>query len=326
MNNSRISVIIPIYNVKPYLKQCIDSVVAQTYYDIQIILVDDGSTDGSGRICDEYSKRDSRIIVIHKENGGLSDARNVGTKAADGSFIFYLDSDDFIEKNTIELMMTELQTHNSDIVVANYFYTYPKFETVAETVFNKTTLLNTHEAMEALVKGDLQTFAWGKLISSRIAKSCFFPKGKLFEDHFWTHYVFSMARRITVINNPLVHYVQRNSSISNSFDVERLDVIDGWLERLEFLENNYPDLVEVYLERCAFDCVNLGWLVLIKMKNQKTYGLRRLQGICRRLKLRNYAKGKRKRLLISLDKSILNFSFKAIIYRYKGFHYDSKSY
>ena len=177
MNNSRISVIIPIYNVKPYLKQCIDSVVAQTYYDIQIILVDDGSTDGSSGICDEYSKRDRRILVIHKENGGLSDARNVGTKAADGNFIFYLDSDDFIEKNTIELMMTELQTHNSDIVVANYYYTYPKSETVAETVFNKTTLLNTHEAMEALVKGDLQTFAWGKLISSDIAKCFFSQKG-----------------------------------------------------------------------------------------------------------------------------------------------------
>ena len=123
-----------------------------------------------------------------------------------------------------------------------------------------------------------------------------------------------------------MHYVQRNSSISCSFGVERLDVIDGWLERLEFLEKNYPDLVEVYLERCAFDCVNLGWLVLIKMKSQKTFGLRRLQVICRRLKLRNYAKGKRKRLLISLDKSILNFSFRAIVYRYKGFHYDSKSY
>ena len=114
-----LSVIIPVYNVKPYLEKCVESIVDQTYHNLQIILVDDGSTDGSQTICDELAQKDSRIVVIHKENGGLSTARNVGMDRAKGDYIAFVDSDDWLERNMYEVLINQLEAHDADLVACS---------------------------------------------------------------------------------------------------------------------------------------------------------------------------------------------------------------
>ena len=130
--NEIISVIIPIYNVERYLDKCIRSVVDQTYKNLEIILVDDESPDQCGTICDKWAEKDKRIRVIHKTNGGLSDARNAGTDATEGDWIFYLDSDDYLEKNALETVVNIQKEYQSDIVVGNYSYLYEDHEDTAQ--------------------------------------------------------------------------------------------------------------------------------------------------------------------------------------------------
>lgn len=263
-----ISVVIPVYNVEKYLKDCMESVLAQTYTDFQVVLVDDGSTDGCPGICDAYAEQDARVKVIHKINGGLSDARNAGADASEGDWIFYLDSDDYLEQNALETLVNIQKEYQSDIVVGNYSYLYEDHEDTAQTPYNGICVLNNHDAMEALITGRIQNFAWGKLIRADIAKRHLFPKGKIFEDHYWTHEIFAEANRVVVCPVPLVRYRQRQNSISYTMNPERLDILEGWKIRTEFLEKNYPDLVTSYKEFIARQFVSLAWLVITRMKGK----------------------------------------------------------
>ena len=199
MSNGTVTVIIPIYNVEKYLRPCLDSVLGQTYQDLQIILVDDGSTDSCGLICEEYAARDPRITVVHKENGGLSDARNAGLPLVEGEFVFYLDSDDYLVPHALERLVNTQRERNADVVLGNFFYTFSDREYPPPTWCKEDTLLNNREAMEALIDGRIETFAWGKLIRRDCAVKYPFPKGKVFEDHFWTHFVFGDADKVALV-------------------------------------------------------------------------------------------------------------------------------
>lgn len=264
-----ISVIIPVYNVEKYLKDCMESVLAQTYTDFQVVLVDDGSIDGCPGICDAYAERDARVNVIHKANGGLSDARNAGTEAAEGDWIFYLDSDDYLEQNALETLVNIQKEYQSDIVVGNYSYLYEDHEDTSQTPYKGICVLNNHDAMEALITGKIQNFAWGKLIRADIAKRHLFPKGKIFEDHYWTHEIFAEVGTVVFCPSPLVHYRQRQNSISYTMNPERLDILEGWKIRTEFLGKDYPDLVIPYKEFIAKQFVSLAWLVMRRMKGEE---------------------------------------------------------
>lgn len=273
----KISVVIPVYNVEKYLEKCVDSVLRQTFDNFEIILVDDGSPDCCPAICDELATLDPRIRVIHKENGGLSSARNAGTDAACGDFIFYLDSDDYLENCALSSVLDVQKETSSDVVVGNYFYTYEDHEDLATLDLGTVIQLSNAEAMEQLVIGKIQTFAWGKLIRREIAQKYSFPVGKLFEDHFWTHLIFAEAEKVTVIDKPLVHYIQRNESISYRFDLERLDILDGWRARREFLSEYYPNLLTPFFEVTAHYVRNLAWICLTKMSQNKMEALRILR-------------------------------------------------
>lgn len=264
-----ISVVIPVYNVEPYLEECVESVLNQTYADLQVVLVDDGSTDSSGSICDNLALRDRRITVIHKANGGLSDARNIGTAAAMGEFIFYLDSDDYLNTNAIKTLADTQTIHDADVVIGNYFYTYGDHEEEAISEMDTCCSFKREEAIKHLMIGKIQTFAWGKMIRTEIAKEHRFPVGLLFEDHFWTHLIFQDSNTIVCIPQPLVHYRQRNDSISYTFTEKRLDIIKGWEARISFLQEKYPQLLALYLNRCAHDIVLLAWLTLTRMRHNK---------------------------------------------------------
>lgn len=317
MHYVQISIIIPIYNVEQYLEQCLDSVIGQSYKNLQIILVDDGSTDSSADICRKYEKKDSRIIFIQKENGGLSDARNVGTSIATGEFTFYLDSDDFLESNAIEILEMLQRKEDYDIVLGNYYYVYPESKYEAKHVFVHEMSLNNYEAMEALMTGNIQSFAWGKLFRTNIVQKYLFPKGRLFEDHYWTHLVFGEAKKIGITSQPVVNYRQRNDSISYSFDINRLDMFDGWIKRKKYLEQYYPRLINKALANCARQYVQTAWLVLIKMRFDKKFALKKMRQYNSKLQLQNYCEGEQKKLIESLQKNYYLYAFKAVIDRIK---------
>lgn len=318
MTDPLVSVIVPVYNVEQYLPQCVDSILCQTYQNLEIILVDDGSTDGSGKICDGFQQKDGRIRVIHKSNGGLSDARNTGTAGCGGVFIFYLDSDDYLEPNAISVLMTRQRECGADMVEGNYFYTYPDHEDTAEIFTNKAESYGREKAMALLMQGKLQTFAWGKLIRADIAKKYAFPVGKLFEDHFWTHLVFHQCETVVVDPKPLVHYRQRKESISYSVTLSRLDILDGWRERIAFLHREYPGLVKDYLGRCAEDTSNLAWLVLTRMKKGKTQAFAALRGFIREYELIEISAGKTRELLEAVNKGRVLYGCKVVCFKIWG--------
>lgn len=313
-----VSIIIPIYKVEEYLYTCLDSVIRQTYSNLQIILVDDGSPDSCGKICEEYAMLDDRIQVIHKENGGLSDARNTGVRSANGDFVYFLDSDDYIEPHTIQMLLDEQKRTNADIIISNFYYTYLSHEDVAYTVYKERMIFDNYEAMHALVSGKLETFAWGKLIRTNIVKKYLFPRGKLFEDHYWTHYIVGDSEVVTYIPNPLVHYRQRNCSISYSYNLNRLDILDGWINRKEYLEKEYSDLVEVCMQQYAEKYVGIAWLILTRMKKEKKIGFCKLRSLNRKFHLQNYTSNRKKKLICALDKNDMLYVLYAIVYRIIG--------
>lgn len=307
-----VSVIIPIYNVEKYLRTCVDSVIGQTYRDLQIILVDDGSTDSCGGICDEYTGKDTRIQVVHKENGGLSDARNAGLPLAEGDFVLYLDSDDYLAPAAIETLVKMQTQSDADIVLGNFLYTFPDHEYPAEAWHQTDMVLDNKQAMEALIDGRIETFAWGKLLRREIACKHPFPKGKVFEDHFWTHFVFADAQTVALLAQPLVHYRQRDNSISFTFDLKRLDILDGWMNRKEFLEHRYPDLLTICYQRYAERYVGLAWLVLTRMKGNKRTAFARLRSFNSVLHLQNHTDGTTKKLICALDRGNLVYAVSAL--------------
>ena len=314
--NKLVSVIIPVYNVERYLAQCVESVLAQTYRRLEIILVDDGSTDDSGMLCDALTQRDHRIRVIHKHNGGLSDARNAGTEACNGEFVIYLDSDDYLEQDAISALVRIQEESQAGVIIGNYYYTYSDHEDIAQPDTGTVEAYPRKEAIALLMQGKLQTFAWGKLIRADIAKRHLFPIGKLFEDHFWTHLVFQDCETVVYSSKPMVHYRQRGNSISFTFNLKRLDIIEGWRERIVFLQQEYPDMVEEYLHRCAGDTVSLAWLVLTRMRRNKKQGFWKLREFTEEYHLERHSEGSVKALLTSLRKGNLQYSGRALLNRF----------
>ncbi|MCH5172292.1 MAG: glycosyltransferase family 2 protein [Erysipelotrichales bacterium] len=239
-----ISVIIPVYNVAPYLNTCLDSVINQTYKNLEIIIVDDGSTDESGSICEDYAKIDSCIKVIHKKNAGLSSARNVGLEHAKGEWIFFIDSDDWFDTNTLSNLYEFAIRNQCDIVQCNHYYAYDTYHLyrLANKKEKKFNILDRKEAMHQLIINDrIKNFAWGKLYKTDLIRDIKFPEGKFFEDSFWQQLVFHRASKIGIIDTPYYFYRQRKDSISGQSSPKIYDLLEGYNKRLEFVLKNYPE-------------------------------------------------------------------------------------
>ena len=212
---SKVSVIIPVYNTKKYLRKCVDSVLAQTYDNLEIILVNDGSTDDSGALCDEIAKGFNNIMVIHKENGGLSDARNVGIAVATGEYTCFLDSDDWMDEDCIEEALNEINSSNADVVVWGYhtdFYDENERVTssrdVIPTQFRSTDGIDENMDVDKLI--GLCGYAWNKLYKTEIIKNIEFAKGiSLVEDILFNAEVMTENVKVSFINKAFIHYIQR---------------------------------------------------------------------------------------------------------------------
>ncbi len=251
-----ISIIVPIYKVEPYLDRCIRSIVAQTYTNIEIILVDDGSPDNCPAICDDWAKRDSRIKVIHKENGGLSDARNAGLAIATGELISFIDSDDSIAPEFLEQLHRALIEHNADIAECAVSYVSESGETLRQRNAAESVQMDKIEALRRLVQenGVYQT-VWNKLYRREVIDGIPFEKGKLNEDEFWTYRVFDRIGKQAIVREPLYNYLQRGSSIIGvGYNIRRLDGLEARFLRMEYLQK-YEELAALTRQELMGSCM-----------------------------------------------------------------------
>lgn len=234
ITNELVSIIIPVYNTEKYLKVCIESVLSQTYKNLEIILVDDGSTDSSSKICDEFKKVDSRIEVIHKENGGLSDARNQGTKFAKGRYVVYLDSDDYLSPKYVEESINMCISNNADISIMQMCYIPEYVNEVIENDNNVTiTLLNSFDAIkESLYQKKFSCCAPSKMYKKEILEGISFPVGKLSEDLAVCHEILGKAKIVAYSSDYGYYYRQHDTSIMHTFNPRRLDAIQ-WCSNIE---------------------------------------------------------------------------------------------
>ncbi len=243
VSNDLISVVIPIYNVEKYLKRCIDSIIAQTYKNLEIILVDDGSPDTCPKICDDYAKKDERIIVIHKQNGGLSDARNYGIEAAKGHYISFVDSDDYVSKDYIKILYESLKAENSDMAIGGHVVLYPNGKKI-----NKYTGDEYREGPETILKrilydDGIDLSACSKLYKKELFKDIRFPVGRLYEDAATSFKLIDTANAISVASKPIYHYIIRENSISNdTFSNGKMDLIISTREMADYIKDKYPTL------------------------------------------------------------------------------------
>lgn len=276
-----LSIIIPVYNVREYISRCVASILKEcSGIEYEAILVDDGSTDGSGELCDELAKKDNRFLVLHKSNGGLSDARNYGVGYAQGEYVFYLDSDDYLAEGGMTAMAEVARQTKSDVVCGNFYYQYANYKTLFEAeAHNPLVYKGGEEALAALIEGKrYQNFAWGKLIRRELAQKFLFPKGKLFEDTYWCHLILHQANQIAVIDKPVIHYTQREGSISYAYKLKSLDILDGYTERLMFFEQHYPMLVDMQKSLMASNCINQAWMICRYLnKKDKTAAIKKLR-------------------------------------------------
>ncbi len=256
--NQKISVIVPIYKVENYLHRCVDSIINQTYTNLEIILVDDGSPDKCPMICDEYAKKDSRIRVIHKKNGGLSDARNAGLDIATGEYIGFVDSDDYISVHFCKRLMNVMKVSDSDIVECE-IKKFKDTDKIGDIQNNKLDFItfNTYEAMENLILNNiLSVTVWNKLYKKDVIEKLRFKVGKTNEDDFYTYLAFDNANKISKLDEELYYYLQREDSImGKNYKLNRLDEIEAKYERLKFIEKNYKNLILLAKKDVMFGCL-----------------------------------------------------------------------
>lgn len=242
-----ISVIVPIYNIEKYIDRCVESVVNQTYKNLEIILVDDGSTDNSSSVCDDWAKRDSRIKVIHKKNGGLSDARNFGLDNAKGDYIAFVDGDDFIDINMYDSMLNYLKKYNCDICICGI----NKIENGREFITrpymysnNEFTILNNENALVELLNDRLDVSSCNKLYKKEIINDLRFPYGITNEDFALMYKFFYRSNQIIIINENYYKYIQRQGSITTTkFNERQFDKYYNCIQMMDFIEENIPNLI-----------------------------------------------------------------------------------
>ena len=257
MDNPLISVIVPIYKVEKYLNRCIESIVNQTYSNLEIILVDDGSPDNCPQMCDEWAVKDSRIKVIHKENGGLSDARNSGMNLATGDVISFIDSDDWIDLKAFEVMLNVMQKKNSDIISGGVKWVNENGELLRKASVETYEILNTNDAMKELLHdGKLKQHVWNKLYRRKVIENIPFEKGKYHEDVFWSYQVIGQSKNISVIPDSFYNYFQRSDSIMGErYSLKRLDALDAMQLRCEYIKIHFPDLFDDSIQNYMGSCL-----------------------------------------------------------------------
>lgn len=253
MENELISVIVPVYNVEKYITECLQSITNQTYKNIEIILIDDGSTDNSGKICDEYARIDKRIKVVHKLNEGLSSARNVGLEEAKGNYIQFIDSDDYIETDTIEIMYKVACKYHADIVSYSH-YILNNGNKICDYTGEIRQVGKIEAIKEIMLDHKVRNYSWEKLWKRELFKEIQFPVGKKFEDLLTTPLLFEKAKKIVIYDIPKYYYRQRADSIMGQQSKRlRLEYIEAVCKMNQYLKEKYPELQKF----CDYSIINM---------------------------------------------------------------------
>ncbi len=253
-NNDLISVIVPVYGVELYLKKCLDSIICQSYKRLDIILVDDGSPDKSGEICEEYAKNDSRIRVVHKTNGGLSDARNYGVKIAKGKYVTFVDSDDYIECDYVEYLYRLIKSGPYKMSIVSIFNDYNNSSVIVDRGGGVAFEISGEKAIEMMCYHDLiDTCAYSKMFDIDIMKDFYFPKGKVYEDIGSIYLLFDKCSLIKCGLNSKYHYVIRENSITTSnFNRSKLDLLEMTDNMARYVNAKHPNLRRATLRRQVY--------------------------------------------------------------------------
>ena len=240
-----ISVIVPVYKVEPYLAKCVDSILGQTYRNIEVVLVDDGSPDACPDICDRYAERDVRVKVVHKVNGGLSSARNAGLDAATGGLVAFADSDDWMELDMLESLVANMREYESDIAECGFFEAREGAAKPAN-FFGESACYRNPEAMRLLLEGECYYSVWNKLFRKNLFEKVRFPEGRVWEDAWVMPKLFGAARAVSVLGAHKYYYLQREGSIvhtarlSMDYSVQAYEMARA---RYLYIEKNYPMLL-----------------------------------------------------------------------------------
>lgn len=258
-----ISIIVPIYKVEKYVEKCIETIINQTYKNLEIILVDDGSPDNCPQICDEYAKKDSRIVVIHQKNGGLSNARNSGLNIAKGEFIGFVDGDDYIANDMYETLYNAIIHNNAQMSICNFYIVNEKAEKmqneIQTNIKEDVKVFNQQEAMkEMLIDKNIRGYVWTKLFKRECFELLRFPEGRNYEDIAISIKCFEKTEKIVYINKQKYYYLQRENSIDHIKSQKNLsDALEVSYERYKYVKDNYPEIKEynVYAFIHRFLCV-----------------------------------------------------------------------
>lgn len=283
MNNSKISIIVPVYNVEKYLEECLESLVNQTYKNIEILLIDDGSKDNSGKICDEYAEKDKRIKSIHQKNSGVSKTRNNGIELASGDYVMFVDSDDWLEKNACELLINEVKNQNKDMIIFNFCKEFknkciknPDYQNISDDFDIKKIqakiLAPTMNVPGIAGKG--YSLTWNKIISKTVLKNnrfLFEEKKAVFEDGIFYYLLLENKIKIGFLNEYLYHYRIIPSSLSHSYNKDIFEINELVVKNIkEQKENHKNDLY--YDESLAIrQLLNLIYVISLNIntKNDK---------------------------------------------------------
>ena len=279
----KVSIIIPVYQVVDYLDQCVQSVMEQTYHDLEIILVDDGSKDDCPLLCDTWAQKDARIRVIHKANGGLSDARNAGMAVATGDWISFVDGDDWIAAEMIEKMLSCALQEQSDIVACSIMLAYDDDSSKNHMLGHCCNMMfDRLQAQKALLEEkEIKQPACGKLYRKLTIQGLNFPVGRIHEDVFWSYRAIGNAQQVSIIDYVGYFYRQRSGSIMNStFSLKRLDALEAVCERYEYMQLIFPSLAKIALIKIWEQCIYFGQMTLLhQSKNDQKYVFDKLDAV-----------------------------------------------
>lgn len=250
----KISVVVPVYNVRTYLKKAVHSIINQKYTNLEILLIDDGSTDGSAKLCDELKKTDDRIIVYHKENGGLSSARNFGTKYATGDYIIFIDSDDYIHPEMLLSMYSEIKETDADVSVCGItnVYTTKEVPQCADTEIKF--VCDEEKFLKELLIGEkIPGSICNKLLKKEIADKLSFPEGKIYEDVFYHLDLVKIAKSYVIITKPYYYYYHRENSITTQkYNSKKMTMIEAYTGYKDYVEEKYPALEKEVFFRLSY--------------------------------------------------------------------------
>lgn len=275
MNKLLLTIVVPVYNVKGYLQRCVDSILAQSFTDFEMLLIDDGSTDGSGEMCDGFAEKDSRIRVIHQQNCGQSRARNVGINQAKGEFITFVDSDDWLEPDMYQLMFASIEKNNSDIVISRLQMVNAPNDIIKVIGYDKERIFDRIEATKEILRDDMiPSFPVNKIFRRELFDGIEFPVGRIFEDTATIYKVFFKANRVVTIpyigynywQNPNGTCQKKHDVVQKQLDRELYNTL-AFDERYVFAKNNI-ELVEV-VPLCAFKAYQMIRSFIHMLKHKK---------------------------------------------------------